>query len=85
MNNSGIVILDKPKTTNYYEFAYEHLGCDSIVSADTIKDPGHSIIYAYALDRNSNNDLHCLFEDKYDNEKYVIMHHISEREVYAID
>ena len=82
--NDGVIHFDEPKVLNFYEFAYKHLNCDSIAVAATVDTPLAMQIVAYASSKEYNSTLLDLFLKKYQNGKYVIMRHISDKEVDAI-
>ena len=83
-NIKGIICYDVPLITNFYEFAFQHLNCDSIALKDSLKDPKSTAIIAYATSMDYNLALRKLFEKKYQGGKYIIMRHISDKEVDAI-
>ena len=80
----GIIYVEEPEKIDYYEFSYEHLGCDSIVDSDVVVNPEKVCVYAYARTKQDNRKLKTVYEKEYNDDKYLLMRNMSERQAMSI-
>lgn len=80
----GVVYCEEPMEVNYIDFGYEHLGCDSIITAESADTEENSTIVAYASSPEFNRRLREVFRERFDGGRYVMMKHISEVQAHGI-
>ena len=80
----GIAYLNKPETLDWLEFAFKHLGCDTITVDDEDGDLRKVTLVAYAVSEDKNLALEQVFRKNYNDGKHIIMSGISEVEAYGI-
>ncbi|MBQ6735580.1 MAG: hypothetical protein IJR00_11825 [Lachnospiraceae bacterium] len=81
----GLIFYESPLTVKYLDFAFQHMGCDSIAVRDSVFEPDKTKIVAYASAKEYNPQLWKVFKSDYGKENYAIMKHMSEAEAYSID
>ena len=80
----GIVFFDKPKTVDYLEFLFDHIGCDMIITMESADRGNTNDVVAFASSKEKNPTLRRIFKTRYNNGKYLIHHHISEEQANGI-
>ena len=79
----GIIYFDEPLKHDCIDWALTHLDCDTIIKdGDDVDDPVEIICYASSEEYNS--ELRKIFNEKYKNDGYIILQHISSLEVNTI-